>query len=317
MFRTNRGRSNKRRHSLVSALMTLFIVIAALYGFSYYNSNGEIFHLPDIPAFSFSGNHGEIAENVPEDYNLHVTFLDVGQGNCTLIESDGHYMLIDGGDGSHSSFVVSYLSQYGIASLDYVIISHYDADHLSGVIGVLYNYPVGTLLSPDYETDTKIYNSYINCTTTQGIEPVHPVIGNTFALGNSSFTVVSPDNYQYDDENNRSIGIRINDDNHSFLVLGDAEKESETDMIADNVYVKSDVYMVSHHGSSSSSSAKFLKAVNPDYAVISVGADNKYGHPTDITLARLASDNITIFRTDQEGTIHAYSTPDGIVWQFE
>lgn len=219
------------------------------------------------------------SESRPENTTLSVTFLDVGQGNCVLAESDGHYMLIDGGDRSHSSFVVSYLQQAGITALDYVLISHYDADHVSGVIGALYQFDVGNVLSPDYSADTKIYQSYVNCLKKQNITPVHPQVGDTYILGNASFTVVCPDRYDYEEENNRSLGIRLTDSSHSFLILGDAQSKSESAMLNENLDLSADVYMVSHHGSASSSTEKFLHAVHPAFAVISVGADNDYGHP--------------------------------------
>ena len=223
-------------------------------------------------------------------------------------------MLIDGGDRSHSSFVVSYLQQAGITALDYVLISHYDADHVSGVIGALYQFDVGNVLSPDYSADTKIYQSYVNCLKKQNITPVHPQVGDTYILGNASFTVVCPDRYDYEEENNRSLGIRLTDSSHSFLILGDAQSKSESAMLNENLDLSADVYMVSHHGSASSSTEKFLRAVHPAFAVISVGADNDYGHPAHKTLSRLEAQDIQILRTDLSGTITAYSTPDTLTW---
>lgn len=295
----------RRRRLNVSAVVIILFVIALFAGHIIYNN-------PQLLKRQFV-----ISSDVPEDTSLTVTFLDVGQGNCVLVESDGHYMLIDGGDNSHSSFVVSYLQKQGIKKLDYVLVSHYDADHLSGIIGVLYNYSVDMLLTPDYEGDTKTYNSYIKCITSQNIEPVHPVPGASFALGNATFTVVCPDGYYYEEENNYSLGIRLTDDNNSFLILGDAMTKSETAMLKSGLDITADVYMVSHHGSSSSSSQKFLEAVNPQYAVISVGADNDYGHPTKKVLSRLDALHVQVLRTDENGTITAYSTKDGIQWKLE
>ena len=215
----HRQRKNKQRiRTKFSAFMMLFVFIFVL-----------VCHIgllnPDLTAsvktsfqdtlkglFTNSSKQDtalSYSESRPENTTLSVTFLDVGQGNCVLAESDGHYMLIDGGDRSHSSFVVSYLQQAGITALDYVLISHYDADHVSGVIGALYQFDVGNVLSPDYSADTKIYQSYVNCLKKQNITPVHPQVGDTYILGNASFTVVCPDRYDYEEENNRSLGIRL------------------------------------------------------------------------------------------------------------
>ncbi|GEM_PF-205090 len=315
-----------RRHSFASAFFTLLIVLLSLTGIYKIgdtlhlfpttqssqitsNSSGFTSLLPDFITAKLSGK-STASDSIPDSHQLSVTFLDVGQGNCVLAESDGHYMLIDGGDGEHSSFLVSYLTNHQITQLDYVIISHYDADHLSGVIGAMYNIPVETLLSPDYSADTKIYNSYLNCITKQNITPTHPHVGDTFTFGNAAFQIVCPNRLDYEDENNRSLGIRLTDNAHSFLILGDAEKASETDMLKNNLALQSDVLMVSHHGSSSSSSDKFISAVQPKYAVISVGANNKYHHPTDKTLAVLASHNADVYRTDEHGSITFYSNPN-------
>lgn len=310
-YRKTRNRTKihkrKRRQSfIVSALFILFAIFAALTG-----KLDLLFHPESKQTVT------EYVNQAPEGTDLSVTFLDVGQGNCVLVESDGKYMLIDGGDGSHSSFVVSYMEKHNIPEFEYVIISHYDSDHLSGVIGVLYNYSVGTLFAPDYTADTKIYNSYLNCIEKQNITPVAPKVSDVYTLGNASFEIVCPDRYNYDGDNNNSIGIHLYDDNHSFLILGDAEKESETAMLKSGIDLSADVYMVSHHGSNGASSKDFLKAVNPSFAVISVGADNKYGHPNEKVLNRLQDVNATIFRTDQSGTITAYSTKDSIEWSLE
>jgi beta-lactamase superfamily II metal-dependent hydrolase len=291
----------RRRFKNISALILLLCIAGLVYYFAPKTLVRQFF----------------TTDSAPSDTTLSVTFLDVGQGNCVLAESDGHYMLIDGGDNKHSSFVVSYLKEHNIEKLDYVIVSHYDADHLSGVIGAMYNTSVGTLLAPAYEGDTKTYQSYIKCLETQNITATTPAIGDTFTLGKASFTVVCPQNYDYTEENNLSLGIRLTDSYHSFLIVGDAQSKSENDMIKSGIDISSDVYLVSHHGSRSSSSSKFLEAVDPAYAVISVGADNDYGHPAQEVLSRLDERHIQVIRTDENGTITAYSTPSQLQWQLE
>lgn len=248
-----------------------------------------------------------------EASSLSVHFLDVGQGNAILAESGGHYMLIDGGDREYSSFVVSYLKKQGVKELDYVIPSHYDADHLNGIVGVLNTIDVKKILSPDYETDTNIYKSYLSAIKKNGYQEHHPALGETFALGTASFTIVAPINYDYSDSNNNSIGIKLTFGSNSFLILGDAEAESEQDMLGTREDLSADVYLASHHGSDSSSSTPLLKAIDPAYGVISVG-ENSYGHPAKKTLHRLKDRNIKLFRTDIQGTIIAVSDGKTITW---
>lgn len=262
-----------------------------------------------------SNNHSAISTiaTAPENTTLSVTFLNVGQGNCVIAESNGHYMLIDGGNSDYSSFVVSYLRNLGITTLDYVVISHYDADHLSGIIGVLNNYNVTKVISPDYESDTKTYHSYTSIMDKQNNTAIHPSIGEQFNLGAASFQIVAPIKYTYEDENNNSVGIKLTDGAHSFLILGDAEVQSESDIIKTGIDLSCDVYMVSHHGSSNSSFNALLELIHPGFAVISVG-HNDYGHPTEQTLNRLSTHNINILRTDQDGTIIAYSGKDFLKW---
>ncbi|ROR28214.1 beta-lactamase superfamily II metal-dependent hydrolase [Mobilisporobacter senegalensis] len=257
----------------------------------------------------------EVDADIPgaESSSLSVHFLDVGQGNALLAESDGHYMLIDGGDREYSSYVVSYLKKQGVKELDYVIISHYDADHLNGIVGVLNVLDVKTILSPDYVADTNVYKSYLDTMDKKDYQAKHPAIGNTYHLGNASFTIVAPVNYDYLEANNNSIGIKLEYGSNSFLILGDAESESETDILSVKEDISADVYLTSHHGSDSSSSAALLKAVNPTYAVISVG-NNSYGHPAKEVLDRLKTRDIKLFRTDIQGTIIASSDGKKITW---
>ena len=137
------------------------------------------------------GQAGEAPENaLPSDTQVH--FIDVGQGLSVLVESDGHFLLFDGGDRKASSLVVSYLKEQGVETLDYVIASHYDADHLNGVVGALNAFQVSQVLAPDYETDTKVFQSFQSAIKEKNIPLSHPAPGDTFTLGNTSFMVLAP-----------------------------------------------------------------------------------------------------------------------------
>lgn len=245
---------------------------------------------------------------------LEVTFLDVGQGNAVLVESEGAYMLIDGGDREYSSFVVSYLKNAGVEELAYVISSHYDADHLNGVVGVLNAFPCEMVLASDYVTDTRVYESFSHVVDEKDITLAYPSVGDSYMLGDAEFTIVCPDSYTYSDVNDNSVGIRITHGKNSFLICGDAGEKSEQAMLKSGVMLESDVYLASHHGSDGSSSREFLQAVSPEAVVFSVGADNSYGHPAERVLSDVQSLGAEIYRTDLQGTIVVISDGEMLSW---
>lgn len=248
---------------------------------------------------------------------LSVQYIDVGQGNSVLLQTDGHSMLIDGGDRSHSSKVVSYLKKQGIETLDYVIATHYDADHLSGLVGVLNQFSIETVFDPDYKTDTKIFASYIKMKQEKNIKSIHPTPGEQYTLGDGTFTILAPNSSHYSDVNDYSIAILFQYGKNKFIFAGDAGIESEYEILENGIDVSCDVYLASHHGSQTATSEGFLKAMSPSCAVISVGKDNSYGHPHKEIIQQFKETSIPVYRTDQLGTITAVSNGTSIDFSFE
>lgn len=248
------------------------------------------------------------------DAPLVVTFLDVGQGNAVLVEQDGEYMLIDGGDREYSSYVVSYLKKQGVEELSYVIASHYDADHLNGVVGVLHAFPCEKVLAADYETDTKIYQSFYDVVEEKDIELVYPSAGDTYTFQDAEFTVVCPENYNYADDNDNSVGIRLVHGENSFLFCGDAGEKSEKAMEESGLTLSSDVYLASHHGSAGSSKYSFLEKVKPQAVVVSAGRGNSYGHPAESVLSHVKELGAELYRTDIQGEIRVVSDGKNLQW---
>lgn len=244
-------------------------------------------------------------------------FIDVGQGLSVLIESDGHFLLFDGGDRKASSLVVSYLQDQGVETLDYVIASHYDADHLNGVVGALNAFQVSQVLAPDYEADTKVFQSFQSAIKEKEIPLSHPAPGDSFTLGNASFTVLAPQDKSYQNANDYSIAVRLTAGDMSFLITGDAEVESEAEMVRSGLPLESTVYVAGHHGSASSSSWDFLQKAVPEYTVISCGAGNSYGHPHVETMEKLEAMEIPVFRTDIQGTITVSTDGTSLTWSAE
>lgn len=263
-----------------------------------------------------SSKQGTEVSNQTEG-DLTVTFLDVGQGNAVLVQNDGLAMLIDGGDRDKSSYVVRYLKEQEIDELAYVISSHYDADHLNGVIGALNAFTCDEVLSADYETDTKVYDSFWNTVSEKEIPQIFPKIGENYEFGDAYFTIVCPDKYGYSEDNDNSIGIRLVYGENSFLILGDASSEMEQVMINSGENLVSDVYLASHHGSDTASSSAFLEKVSPQAIVISCGEGNSYGHPAKETMERIQNTGASLYRTDLQGNIIVTSDGINLTWNVE
>ena len=255
---------------------------------------------------------------------LKIHFLDVGQGACALIESDGHYMLIDGGGRDASSFTVSYLAQLGIEKFDYLVATHFDEDHIAGLVGVFNKFAVNTVLEPFYKTDKSIYTSFKEAEKKSGAEVIIPEPGAEYTLGDAKFTILAPKKPENNseeapvldssEENNQSICILLKNGDNKVLFTGDAEQEEERYLVESGRDIQADVYMIGHHGSSSSSSELLLDAVRPKYAVISCGTGNDYGHPTQEVLDRLWDKDVSVFRTDEQGNIIMTSDGKEITW---
>ena len=272
-----------------------------------------------------SGKTESGTESKPESKALlKIHFLDVGQGACALIESDGHYMLIDGGGRDSSSFTVSYLAQLGIEKFDYLVATHFDEDHIAGLVGVFNKFAVDTVLEPSYKTDKSIYTSFKEAEKKSGAKVMIAEPGAEYTLGDAKFTVLAPKKPENDDgetpvldsseENDQSICVLLKNGDNKVLFTGDAEQEEERYLVESGRDIRADVYLVGHHGSNSSSSELLLDAVRPKYAVISCGAGNDYGHPTQEVLDRLWDKDVSVFRTDEQGNIIMTSDGKEITW---
>ncbi len=245
---------------------------------------------------------------------MKVHFIDVGQGSAALIESKGHFMLMDGGDSDTSSKVVSYLKKQGVKKLDYVIVSHYDSDHLHGVVGALNAFKTDYVIAPKYEEDTRVYESFVQVVKQKKITKIKPKVGRKYKLGKAKFTIMAPNGGGYSDVNNYSVAIRLVNGSNQFVITGDAEAESEYEILENKLKLSCDVFTAGHHGSANSSTQKFLQAMKPKYVVVSAGADNTYGHPSQEAMSRFKNIGAKILRTDEQGTVIAASNGKKITW---
>ena len=248
---------------------------------------------------------------------MKVHFLDVGQGLSILVQTEGKTLLYDGGDRSAASHVVSYLEKQGVETIDYLISSHYDEDHVSGLIGCLNHFPVQRVIASNYVHESKLYESFLDAAAQQGLEIEYPSVGDTYSLGSAEFEVLAPQSNDSSDSNNQSIVIKLVNADDSFLFTGDAEADSEEEMCASGMDLNCEVLVLGHHGSASSSTWDFLAQTAPVYAVISAGEGNSYGHPNAETMEKMEAMEIGIFRTDLQGTIVATSNGSTISWDHE
>lgn len=237
---------------------------------------------------------------------LTVTWLDVGQGDAAVIQCGGQSMLIDGGKPEKSSYIYAWLQQHGLSYLDVIVATHVDADHIGGLSGALNYASVGTAYCPVTTGTTETFQSFVKYLAQRGKQITVPTAGETFALGGAQVQILGP-LHRAEDSNDNSIVLKVSFGATSFLFTGDAERAEEQDLLNAGVNLQSTVLKVGHHGSDTSTSYPFLRAVAPQYAVISVGAGNSYGHPTEAVLSRLRDAGVTTFRTDMQGEITAVS----------
>lgn len=241
-----------------------------------------------------------------EGFTVH--FIDVGQGDCILLESGGHYALIDGGEYSERYTVISYLSSVGVKKLDYIIATHPHSDHCGGLAEVIRNFDTAVLVSPQVQNYSSSWEYVLDAADERSVSYNTPDRFDTYSLSEVTITVLSPDTDSvYSSLNNYSIVCMADYMDTSFLFMGDAEKTVENELLRLDIDLSADVIKCGHHGSSSSSSKAFIKAVDPSVAVICCGKNNDYGHPHKETISTLNSLNITTYRTDTLGTIIMHS----------
>ncbi len=233
---------------------------------------------------------------------LAVHFIDVGQADSILVLCEGKAMLIDGGNAEDSNLIYTYLKKQGVTHLDYVVCTHAHEDHVGGLSGALTYATVSNVLSPVKEYNSKAFSNFMAKARERGAEPRIPEAGEVLSLGSARVTVVGPLK-QYDDPNNTSIVLRLVYGETSFLFTGDMETAAETDLLESGAELRSTVLKLGHHGSSTSTSYRFLRAVAPTYGVIQVGTGNSYGHPNEEVLSRLRDAEVTLYRTDLQGDV--------------
>lgn len=241
-----------------------------------------------------------------------IHFIDVGQGDCSLIESNGEYMLIDSGEVDAYSKVKEYVDSLNIEEFKYVIATHPHSDHIGSLSRVVDNYKIDNIIMPKVSSNSSTFINLAKSIKANDVNVIESQVGENYNFGDCSFMIIAPYTYSSDEMNDNSVGIKLTHGNDKCIFMGDSGSNVEKQILDKGIDIKADLFKVSHHGSKTSNSLEFLKAMSPKYAVISCAKNNEYNHPHKPILDRLKELNVDVYRTDESGNIVFQSTGNGL-----
>lgn len=308
------SRSRSQPSGTSPVLVFLLILMGAAFCFSSYLEFGD----KEVPASA-------VNSFIDKDADLEIHFIDVGQGDCSLIKWEGAAVLIDCGERDYADTVLKYLKKQDVEKLDIIIATHPHSDHIGAMGDVISEIGAERVIAPKVAADmtptTKTYERFLTALKDRALKLTAAKPGTVYELtGRTAASVEKqPPKLEilapladYDDLNDYSVVVRLTYGNTSYLFTGDAEARAEKDILNSGADVSADVLKAGHHGSSTSTSEKFLEAVSPEICVIQCGEGNSYGHPHAEVLERLESRGIKYFRSDSSGTVTVYSDGEEI-----
>lgn len=262
---------------------------------------------------------------IDKDADLEIHYIDVGQGDCSLIKWEGAAVLIDCGERENADKVLDYLKEQGVEKLDIIIATHPHSDHIGAMGDIISGIDVERVIAPKVSSDmtptTKTYERFLKTLQDKALKLTAAKPGTVYTLAGKTASsmekqppkleILAPVE-DYDDLNDYSVVTRLTYGSTSYLFTGDAERKAEKDILASGADVSADVLKAGHHGSSTSTSEAFLEAVSPDVCVIQCGAGNSYGHPHAEILERFEAIGAKCFRNDINGTVKIYSDGEQI-----
>ncbi|MDX5606701.1 MBL fold metallo-hydrolase [Clostridioides difficile] len=239
---------------------------------------------------------------------LSIHMIDVGQGDSILVQTPTNKnILIDGGDEDSENIIISYLRQKRIKTIDIIIATHPDSDHIGSLDNVIKKFNVNSIYMPEQSTDSEAYQNLINSCTDKNLSIQHLYKNDVLNIDNNINIYVLSPSYIQEESNLNSIVFKLTFNDNSFLFMGDAEEENEKDILHSFKLNNINFIKIGHHGSNSSSSLEFIKKISPDIAAISCGYKNQYGHPHRKVIDNLKQNHVSIYRTDRIGDIVFYS----------
>ena len=290
------AKRRRKKKAIKGLVWAVIITVAAIAGLIF--GKDALTESPSIPV---SG--GEV--------QFH--FIDVGQGDAALIRTEKGDILIDAGTNSSEEELRAYLDSLGVTDIEYAVFTHPHEDHIGGADMVLNTYNVKNVILPDATSTSKTFERMMDAIEAEKCEVIEATPDKTFKVGELTCTILAPISTSYTETNNYSVVLRAEYGDTSVLFTGDAEVDSEAEMLERYLLsgkLDCDLLKAGHHGSDTSSGQAFLDAVTPVYAVISVGEGNTYDHPKQEILARYEAMRITVHRTDKEGSI-VFTTTGG------
>ncbi|HBY2624749.1 UNVERIFIED_CONTAM: MBL fold hydrolase [Clostridioides difficile] len=239
---------------------------------------------------------------------LSIHMIDVGQGDSILVQTPTNKnILIDGGDEDSENIIISYLRQKRIKTIDIIIATHPDSDHIGSLDNVIKKFNVNSIYMPEQSTDSEAYQNLINSCTDKNLSIQYLYKNDVLNIDNNINIYVLSPSYIQEESNLNSIVFKLTFNDNSFLFMGDAEEENEKEILHSFKLNNINFIKIGHHGSNSSSSLEFIKKISPDIAAISCGYKNQYVHPHREVINNLKQNHVSIYRTDRIGDIVFYS----------
>ncbi len=288
------AKGRKSNKKLLYAIILIVIAVISVFGLDNYDK------------FFDESSPFESTETYETEF-INVHYIDVGQGDCTLIVCGGESLLIDAGENGHEQQVINYLNSAGIKKLDYIVATHQHSDHIGGIPEVLDVFEADNIIMPrltEKQTPTNsTYKAFLKAIQASGAKVIASKVGAEYTFGGAKFEILGPVSNDAEDINSMSVVVKVIYGENTFLFTGDAETDEEKEVVENGANLDCDVLHAGHHGSYTSSSKDFLDAATPEICIISCGENNDYGHPHDAALKRIRKHTEEIYRTDICGSI--------------
>lgn len=289
----------KRKRSInskaVTGIILLIIAVVSAVFVRFTGESDKVFEAVGLRNTEFSGRD-----------KMYISFIDVGQGNCTLLKCGDKAILVDSGEVGAAQTVINYIKNQNIKTLDCVLVTHPHSDHMGAMTKLLYEFKIKDVIMPEIPEEiiptSKTYEKFLVAVSENAENVIAAKPDETFSYGEMKMEIFAPLR-DYDDLNDMSAVTRISYGDTSVMFTGDATATVEKDLLKKNIDYSATILNVGHHGSKTSTSKSWLKAVDPEYAVICCGLNNDYGHPHQSVVNRLEEFGIKTYRTDLLGTI--------------